>query len=523
MIRVQLNLIGNLGHPNQQVRLMAESGCPWQGWEDVPLKRRVRRGARRLGSDVTTESSNLESSPICHCEPESCPYPTMPLRMHNRNGSVREVYSFSTFLSPGFLAMWEVFRDQHFSVNQDLQGQKNFSIYILAGAGRTMAISVPSTVSHDRASWELLRAIARAPASVDVDRIRLLAQEVQNGEALVDLAEEHGVSSMLFSRLEDLGSAIPQLRRLEASYAKNAFSSLANAAELISLLEVFDQEKIPAMPFKGVVLAASVYHDLTTRPAGDLDILICCADVQRAATILLKQGYTLLTATQVDGMARPRDGYEYHFERQSDGMIVELHLSLYLPKFKRELGMDWIWPQRRTVLLAGAEVPNMSPETTLLVLCMHGTKHTWSRLIWICDVARLLDSVPGLDWQEVAREAQKTGLQRCLALGVLLAHRIAGCSLPGALLQRFESDATAGRLARHIEENLFNAPGSRPRGRLPYCIQVLDIPDRIRLLLSLDLLRPNERDQAVLPLPTFLHPLHYLLRPFRILWDRSAR
>lgn len=388
-----------------------------------------------------------------------------------------------------------------------------------------MAISAPSTVSPDHASWDLLRAIVRAPASVDVDRIRLLVQRVQNWDALIDLAEEHRVAPMLFSRLADVDLGIPQLGRLEAIYAANAFSSLANAAELIGLLEAFDHENIPAMPFKGVVLAASVYHDLTARPAGDLDILIYHGDVERAATILLKRGYELRTAAEVDGTARLRDEYEYHFERSSDGRIVDLHSTLQLtqPKFKRELGMNWVSAHGRKILLAGAEVPNMSSETTLLMLCMHGTKHTWSRLIWICDVARLLDSTPRLDWQEITREAKKIGLQRCLALGVLLAHRIAGSEVPATLLARFESDATARRLAQHIDENLFSEPGCRPRGRLPYCIQVLDFPDRIRLLLSLDLLRPNERDEAVLLLPKFLHPLYYVVRPFRILRDRSAR
>ena len=86
--------------------------------------------------------------------------------------------------------------------------------------------------------------------------------------------------------------------------------------------------------------------------------------------------------------------YEYHFERQSDGMVLELRwrLELTQPRFKRNLGMDWVWPGKRSALLAGAEVPDMDPETALLVLCMHGSKHVWSRLIWISDVARLIRS-----------------------------------------------------------------------------------------------------------------------------------
>ncbi len=148
---------------------------------------------------------------------------------------------------------------------------------------------------------------------------------------------------------------------------------------------------------------------------------------------------------------------------------------------------------------------------------------SWSRLIWICDVARLLDSSPGLDWEAVTKEAKRTGLWRALALGVLLADRVAGATVPQAVLKRFEADTTAANLAQHIEENLFAAPGSTPKGRIPYNIQLLGFRDRVKSLVSLDFLRPNERDLAAFPLPKSLHALYYVIRPFRIFRDRSPR
>ncbi len=313
--------------------------------------------------------------------------------------------------------------------------------------------------------------------------------------------------------------------RLRKEYECNLLHNLANAAELIDVLKELEGDMIPAMPFKGVVLGTSSYHNLTTRPAGDLDILIHYRHLAQATTILLKRGYELQTQVHADGSPAVANYYEYHFERPTDGMVVELRwkFELIYRKFERNLDMDWVWPRRRKTMLAGAEVPDMSPEITLLVLCMHGSKHMWSRLIWICDVAQLLTSSPGLDWREVATEAKKSGLARSLALGVLLAHRVAGATVPQAVLDPFEADAVASNLARHIQQSLFNAPGSAPPGRLPYGIQLLSFQDRIRWLLSLDILRPNERDHEALSLPKSLHPLYYLIRPFRLLWDKSAR
>jgi len=377
----------------------------------------------------------------------------------------------------------------------------------------------------DNESCELLRAIARLPS--DAEEIRRCALKVRDWDLLLETAQEHRVLPMLFLRLADMGPAVPTAvqERLRAEYDRNVFHNLANAAELIAVLKAFEEKAIPVMPFKGVVLGAALYRDPAMRAAGDLDLLIHYQHLSQATAIMLERGYELITEMRDDGTPAVEDYYEYHFERLTDGRVLELRwrFELTYSRFKRELGMDWVWPHRRTVLLAGAVVPNMSPEITLLVLCMHGSKHIWSRLNWICDVTQLLASTPDLNWKEVIREAKKAGLWRALALGVLLANRVAGVFVPEDILRRFESDTTALHLAQHIQENLFVALGSTPAGRVPYHFQLLSFRDRVGLILLSSFLRPNERDRAFLPLPKPLHALYYLIRPFRMLWDRSAR
>jgi len=383
-------------------------------------------------------------------------------------------------------------------------------------------------VPADQASCQLLRAMVRRNASADFVGLSELIENVQEWDSLITLALEHGVLPLLFSWLSDLALTIPleAQQRLRREYERNVFHSLANTAELVGLLKTFDSVEIAAMPLKGLVLAASAYGDLTIRPAGDVDILIYLRHLEKATEILLQRGFEIKRGALVDGKLQdPNSTYEFHFERQTDGMIVELcwRLELTWSRFTRSRDMDWLWPRRRTVVLAGAEVPNLDPEATLLVLCMHGSRHVWSRLIWIYDVAQLLDSHPTLDWKEVTDEAKRLGLVRSLALGVLLANRVVGISVPQTILERFESDRTASNLAQHIESNLFDAPGQPPKGRMPYSIQLLGPSDRLRLLFSPEALRPNDRDRASIALPKSLRVLYYLVRPIRLLFDRSAR
>ncbi len=379
--------------------------------------------------------------------------------------------------------------------------------------------------SPDRACCDLLRAVAQ-PSVADA-RIRELAQNIRGWDELIRVAKEHRIVPLLFTRLTQAGADLPAEagKRLQSEYQRNIFHCMANSAELIGLLAAFDEQAIPAMPFKGVVLAASVYGDANARAAGDLDLLVHPRDLPRATQLILQRGYELHTPAADDFTPVVPDYHEFHFERPRDGMIAELRTRLehFGSRFAHDLGMDWVWPRRRTAILAGATVPNLDPEAALLVLCMHGSKHMWSRLAWIVDVAQLLASLPDLDWKSTFDEARRTGLRRSLALGVLLAHRIADAPVPLAVLRRFESDGSAQRLVRHFEACLFHAPGTTPSSFMTYSMSVLDFRDRLGLLLSLDLLKPNPRDRAFVRLPRWLYPLYYLVRPLRLLFDRSSR
>ncbi len=403
----------------------------------------------------------------------------------------------------------------------------DFSVQSLRVPGRGSVGEVERLMPVDSAAQEMLRAVARSSPADSAQQIEHLAASIQDWDSLFRVARQHRVLPMLYLLVTKARVTLPSPahERLRASYERNVFHSMANAAELIEVLKVFEREAIPAMPFKGVVLAASIYDDITARAAGDLDVLIDYSHLAPATEILLRRGYILETPTRADYSPAIPDCYEYRFQRQSSGTVLELRwrLELTRPSLRSNLGMHWAWPRRTMQIVLGARVPNMDPEKTLLMLCIHGSKHVWSRLLWIMDVAQLLAAFPDLDWQRIDEDAKALGLWRALALGVLLAHRVCGAAAPHTILNQFESDGTASDLARHINANLFDAPGSTPKSHIPYNVKLLAFKDRARFFLSWELFRPNERDQAAARLPKPLHPLYFLVRPIRILLDRSPR
>ena len=381
--------------------------------------------------------------------------------------------------------------------------------------------------SIDSSTAELLRWLLFPDPDVRNRAIAELAPGISSWESVYKGARSHGLVPQFYSWITAAGSTVPAgiVERARREFELNAFHCLANAAELVALLRVFQESGIEAMPFKGVVLGATAYGDMMARTAGDLDVLIHYRDLLNATAILKDRGYELKTKTLQDGSPEAENYFEYHFDRPADGMVVELRwrLELIQPRYRQILGMEWIWPRRRTAKLAGAEVPNLDAETTLLVLCMHGSKHVWSRLMWIGDVARLIESEPRLNWDFALKEARRVGLWRSVGLGVLLAKRLAGATPPSSVVRGFESDRTVRRLVGALQKQVIDQPGKIPDGRVPYNLQILDFRDRAAVIFSPAILRPSARDRAAVKLPRRLEALYFLIRPFRILWDRSGR
>lgn len=381
----------------------------------------------------------------------------------------------------------------------------------------------------DLNSSALLLAIARHSLQRDPGAIRNTAQTVTDWSSFVAMARAHRMAPMGYQCLEDGAVAIPAVIReqLAADYQRNLCQSMVAASELLAVLAAFEQEQIRTMPFKGIVLAASAYPDLGMRACGDLDLLICAEDLDRAKAVLRERGFGPVP-TELRWHASAEPGTNLNHEdtllRVRDGMIVELRwkLDFIFGRYGRDLGLEWAWQGHRMAQLTGAAVPDMSAEKNLLMLCMHASRHIWSRLLWICDIAHLIASSPDLDWDSVDHQARVLGLWKPLALGVLLAHRLLESPMDCPLVPSMQQDRTMLRLVQHFERNLLTMPGVGPAGRLPYNFLLLDVRDRMRVLFTPSIFEPNERDRAAL---RFLvpQPLYYLVRPFRILLDRSSR
>jgi hypothetical protein len=232
-------------------------------------------------------------------------------------------------------------------------------------------------------------------------------------------------------------------------------------AELFRLLDRFASAGIGALVVKGPVLAVQAYGDPAMRSYGDLDLLVRQRDIRRATELMLADGYRAqVPLSAIDAGKIPG---QYLFTKPDSNLLIELHNDFTLRYFPRRLPIEKFFERQIRVLLDGREAPALSVEDELVLICIHGAKHLWERLIWIADVATLVNRQAGIDWERVTASAREVGAERMLHTGLQLAEDLLRMQVPLKVSGQIHRDAVATRLARQVQKWL-PAAGDAPPG-----------------------------------------------------------
>ena len=373
-----------------------------------------------------------------------------------------------------------------------------------------------------RPEVDLLLCCARTHLSSEKkDQIGALLHSEIDWPYLIRIADAHGLMPLLYFNLKKaFPDSVPGsvLHQLHARFLANAGRNLFLTQELFKILDLFEMNAIPAIPFKGPALAISLYGDLALRTFGDLDILVRKQDIQRAKTLLLSQGYRLdLSLTPEQEIAFLHSDLEGWFVRRDGRVRVEVHWGE--PKdFPFTLDLEPFWKRLRKFSFAGRGVQTFPLEDLLLLLCVHGAEHCWERLIWVCDLTGLLNAHQGMDWRGLINQAEILGCRRILFLGLLLAGDLLGETLPAEISKRIQVDSTVRSLAGQVHERLFQEEKGpiETWERSLFNLKVADhLQHRIRYCLRLAF-HPTVVDWEAFPLPQPLFFLYRFIHPLRV-------
>src|ERR1044072_705633 len=371
----------------------------------------------------------------------------------------------------------------------------------------------------ENANVDLFLCCARtsaAPADV-----REIAGGDIDWEYVFQLARRHSIVPLVYVQLQQHASdLVPQqfLNKLKKHYLENSARNTLLTAELCRLVKLFSQEGIETIPYKGPALALFAYGDIALRRFVDLDVIVKKSDVLKARAILLNEGYRSPKSLSIDQQnLLLRTQHNMQFSRDNHRLFIELHWEVAPHLFASTVNGERLWQNLITLDLDGTPVKTFSAEDLLFSLCVHGSRHLWERLGWICDIAELIKRQP-LNWPALLERAAIADTERMFLLGVHLAQRLLDAPVPSEVKQRCDADQRLSPLADNIIEHLFNGPTHVPatsREIFKYNIGVRKtLSARARYLLYM--LRPTDSDLGSRSHASSSSFAYYLTRPFRL-------
>jgi hypothetical protein len=328
-------------------------------------------------------------------------------------------------------------------------------------------------------------------------------------QVLLELAEAHGVLLLLDQAFRERHVHTPDF--FATAVRKHLDVVARFAAELEELLKQLAKEGIEVLPLKGPVLAEALYGNVTMRSCDDLDLLVRREDFPRAGQLLLDLGFAARTA-----------GDDYHRKFLREGVLVELHYGVASPR-SFPFDLDGVWDRARSEQFRDQPMRVMSDGDLVLFLCLHGLKHGFSRLIWISDLARALESVRNDGAQELAKHAQRQGLEQALLIGCQIVREVLPQQLPSEMEALLTESPQAAERAQHAVKRLFSeGTGANNDPEIWGLYLQTEGSARQRWRRRLSFLMPTAGDYAWAERHRIYRGLMPAIRPFRLLHKYGA-
>jgi len=380
---------------------------------------------------------------------------------------------------------------------------------------------MPATSATLETEWSLLQtACSEIPREEKSARLRILARQPLRWQTLFDLADRHGAQPLLHQSLVEIEDAIPpkQIGWLEQRYQANLHKALFLSRELIRIVDRLSALGFAIMPYKGLALAELIYRDIALRQSGDIDLLIHPQDFPRVRDAVRELGYSPhLALSAAEERAYLKSGYECAFDGTAGPNLLEVQWAIQPRFYCIDFDMSGLFQRAVTVSVAGHPMRTPSCEDLLLVLSAHAAKHVWARLVWLCDLARILGR-PTLDWNWISSQARALGIVRILRVTMILANRLLGAAIPPAAQASLPEDPAAQSLADEIQTHIaseftFNVE-SVAYFRLMMRLRER-AADRRRFVQRL-VFTPGPSEWQAVRLPARLFPLYRLVRLSRL-------
>ncbi len=308
---------------------------------------------------------------------------------------------------------------------------------------------------------------------------------------------------------------------------ENSMRTLVQSTELIQLLRLFEENAIPALPFKGPVLSQMIYQSQDARIFSDLDIFVEKKHAVPARDLLMENGFhTDVRIPPSQESAYLQKENFFHLYNPSGSVKIDLHWELTGRYTQSPVLFHKVIRHSCFVMLGGQPLPSLGYEDTLIYLCIHGCKNVWEKLEMLFSVAVIITSPHGIVWKDVWKKAEALGATTMVLLGLKLSHVFFHVPLPDSIQKKIAS-TNLERLCQYILIKIYSPQNHwrySPDWRFsPFHFLIRDnIYDAIAYAARL-LFQPRITDWQTCTLPDRLLFLYHLTRPCRLIREAAGQ
>ena len=343
-----------------------------------------------------------------------------------------------------------------------------------------------------------------------------------NWELFIQLLRKHRLVSHIIKNkyTEEClpGTIYERIKHINVNQSKK---TLLFTGELFKIHEILNANNISHIFFKGSLLSLELYNDIGFRNFKDIDLLVSKKDVEKAVKLITDLNYSIIEPKIKLSEKQKKVNYSishhYHLRHNINPIEVELHWNLTNPKSYFSVPTNELINNKRNLDFQNQVLPYISSSENIVFLAAHGAIHQWYRLFWLKDFSELLLKTSSEEINNAWELAKKLKLKKCLTQACILSQLIYKTDLPAFIKSKKINHKLIQVPLKSIATTELKQQGGF--GKFKYVFYRLSLKPTIIYYFDLIYrLRTHFSDWEIIKLPDNLFFLHYLLRPFLLIY-----
>ena len=325
----------------------------------------------------------------------------------------------------------------------------------------------------------------------------------------------HGVFPLVYNILKIYDSLIPNeklsyMKKINMDIVKE---NMLMTSELIKVMKLFKENDIEAIAFKGPTLSQNAYGNISLRQYCDLDILLKKEDVYKVYDLLKNKYERSLKLTS----SQEKTWFKYAHDlglTNEKGIHIECHWSMFDSDHPINLGNIDFFEDRTITNINNNNINTISNEKFLIYLCVHGAKHLFERIEWVCDIDKFIKN-HDINWNKIDEILENDNSKRFFLLGLFMAKLFYNTKFDEKYEKQYDKEIE--EVINHILDIWNKKIEMNNKNNIKYMLKLfISNKDKLKYMHKI-YLKPTFTEYWYLNLPKPLYFLYYPLRQYLLI------